>query len=169
MSESNLGVLVTHPDLKAQAILDIVPGTQYKPPYAVQLMTDNGQHAYLELREGAGRMEISVLDENVFREKALANNIEGSILRSMVRQINVDSSLKQSFDPVYDRADDLSSDERNKRLIEDFIVSQRKSSESVVAAAGTKRPLDESRSSVDAVSSEEASAVKHHPSTTRRS
>lgn len=104
-----IGILMTHPEMKAKSILDLVPkvesnGRTVKEPYTI-VLKDKEEKPYLELKaNGEGRVEYEILDNDIFMQKMHANTIESSVLRATVRQIEL-GSLEKSLEQVYNKGD----------------------------------------------------------------
>jgi hypothetical protein len=111
LNSNPLNLLVTHPEMKAKAILDLVPEAEYKPAYRVQLKgkmkeedTDEDKIIYAELVLVEGAVKLSIVNNQVFDKIAMSNNIESSVLRAITRQA-IMGTLTASFESAYELND----------------------------------------------------------------
>ncbi|RYE06516.1 MAG: hypothetical protein EOP33_04915 [Rickettsiaceae bacterium] len=89
-TKNPLNTLSTHPENKAQAIIELVPKGKYKEPYTVTIKHQDQPYLTLTSNE-LGRVQMKILDKNVYNSKAMADTVEGSILRAVTRQIEYGS------------------------------------------------------------------------------
>lgn len=86
--------LATHPEYKAKSVLDLIPKAQNKPEYTVKLK--NGDVVYAELKSNDDKIDLTILDMELFMKKTSAETIEAPVLRSLTRQV-IEGDIKSSF------------------------------------------------------------------------
>lgn len=104
--DNPLSTLSTHPENQARSLLDLVPQSRFKPAYTIILKDKNGEE-YAKLKPNAsmeGGVELQVINSEIFAQKATVETIEGSVLRSVTRQIAF-GSLEASFNRAFDKGE----------------------------------------------------------------
>ena len=79
----------THPENKARSILGLIQETEYKRAYSVKLIDKDSGKEYAQLFQGKDRkaIELNIIDDDIFKAKALADSPEAQVLRSVTRQV----------------------------------------------------------------------------------
>lgn len=121
-----IGILMTHPEMKAKAILDLTlvktasKNAAEQSSYVLVLKDKTSDTPYLQLKADAqGKIGYEILNNDIFEKKIHDNTIESSVLRATIRQIEL-GSLAKSLEQAHSQGDIAWADERfpaeNKNL-----------------------------------------------------
>ena len=95
--------LSTHPENKAKSVIDLAHEKPGKKAFTVVLKNKEGAE-YARLTPDKNGSKLVVIDKVIFASKAMSDTIEGSLLRSITRQVT-EGTLEKSLNAVLVQGD----------------------------------------------------------------